>query len=576
MSDAELVFGSLPLLSSGFADADYTIEALGDGADFGTPEAVIASVASMLMDGNKARINGFGNREVTIPIQIRGANLDIVAAGEAAVMAEVNRGRNTLTWTPPGMTTPSVYDVVYSVLAPNFLDLDEVRVTRKFTLTLECISFPRRAELTTVVATPIPAPDPTVTSINDCTSLTGWTAEGGTMAVVGADAIRITKSTVDDFLRLSLGGLSLATLDTDCIAVEVVTSGWTIPPIALRINGQNRTIIAVQYVSGSREKWYFDAPTTTVTTLDIVATTDTIAAATMTIYDVSMVDQPPFLGSRRQRMFTATVGGSARTQADLAVEVDDGSSTIGSDLLLFSAPMGAAIAPPMRQWWESGDTPISDAATISGAVQTFSTPSVYRIPAAAVPAGAHLIVARLMTDFATGAVFEWTASIHGSDYTAADTDTSGTANLLLTLDWKFHSIGVVMLPPVALDSASNAEVEITLDTTDTLATLDELYLFNLDTGVLTWLTDLDQGAETPTRAVVRSASLDSPQPQWLVGTAGTSADDVDASSRATSPGIHEFVPGVMNIFAVTPDATEQTVTVGYYERAMHNITPPAA
>lgn len=573
-ADAELVFGSLPLLSPGFSDADYEIEALGEGTDWGNPEAVIASVASMLMDGDKARINRYGNREATVPVQVRGATLDVVAEGEAAVMAEVNKGRNILTWTPPGMTTPSVYDVVYSVLSSNFLDLDELRVTRGFTLKLECLPFPRRAELTTVVATPIPNTTPTWTTIDNCNSLAGWSAPYSSAVEQYDGAIRAsTPLASGGYVWMVRTGLSQAVTPGEYVVVEFAMS----PPISGMPNfylngaGTGTPIVAVDPIDHSRARYYLEVPAgmTTLTGVTVIVWAyQPVNGPWVLVTDISKVDQLPFAGSRRQRSFTAAIGGTARTSADLIVEAE---AALGGDVLVYTEPVGG-FPPPLRARLVSSSTVTADSAMVSGGRQTLTTPTVYEIPAGMLN-GTYSIVA--MVSRTTGSAAEtigWAATTDSTLATSA-TNVSGSTSVTLTTTWQPVEIGVATLPTVAVDTTSTANVELTITGSATVR-LDEVWLFRVtDDGSaeLSWFTSLDAGSVDPSKVEVRSASLDSPRPAWVAGIAGSDADNISVADRMMSPGKHQCPPGLLNIFVVTPNVTAQTVTVEAYERSMHNV-----
>lgn len=567
MSDAELVFGSLPLLSPGFADADYTIEALGDGADFGTPEAVIASVASMLMDGNKARINGFGNREVTIPIQIRGANLDIVAAGEAAVMAEVNRGRNTLTWTPPGMATPSVYDVVYSTLPSKWLDLDETRATRQFVLNLECISFPRRDTLTTTIALPSSG-SATVTSINDCTSLAGWATNAVGTVVSGAIEVNAVSG---GFLHGQASAMLTQSFTLNLgeyVVWEIKDPGGKTPNFTL--NGASAVAVASESLVGGAIRWFVRPIGTSYPySITSAGVNGQIGAGNKRIInDVSKFNKLPVIGAGYQRSLIASVGGTARTAADIVVDMASGSA--GPDCLLYTA-LADTFPPSMRIWKSAGETATPDATRISGARNTFATPVAFTIPAGMLKPAPYLMVP-YMKGTAVSTTISWVATTVGT-YADTTTDLSGSMTATMPTTYAFYQLGVVSLPTIKVDPSSTSSTKITLTSSVTAVTLDEVLFYNMNDGELTWISGI---AGSPTKVEVRSATVDRDRPEWLVGTAGTDADNADVASRAISPGVHEFLPGDMFVHLVTPTSTTQTVSVEHYERFMHNVTPQAS
>lgn len=571
-SGAELVLGALPILSPGESDQDYTIEALGEGTTWGTPEAVVATVASMLMDGEKAKITRFGNREASIPLQIRGATLDVVAEGEAALMLEVNRGRNTLAWTPPNWATPSVFDVVYSVLDFQFDDLAETtQVTRHYTLKLICLPGARRAEPTTVIAEPIPDVTPTSTEIDTCSSLTGWSSPLGSLSLVSGNIVahgypwtaeRTGLSvTVGDekYLTVDLSGPLSPALST---YVQAGPNAW-----ANGSPGTALTFITSESISGGF-RCYFLIPDaiTTITSVTFAggATTD------MTLFSVGKANVPGITGSRKQRSFSLTIGGTARTAVDLVIEAE---SALGRDLVLYTAPDGSARAPSMRQWRVTSDSPTTDIARVSGARHTFTDPSVYRRPVTVTPPGTYLMVALLAkTGGSADVTFTWSADLYGHAYDSASPAESGEVTVPLTSSYRFHELGVVTLPPSGISPTSDAFIEFDLDASAATASIDDFWLFNLDTGVLTRI----DGAPTssgPTKFEARSATIDYERPGWVLGTAGTADDDIEVPQLVKSAGVHELPPGAADVFIITTSAETQTITADLYERFQHHVPP---
>lgn len=567
-SNAELTFGTLPLLSPISPDGDYAIEATADGTSWGNPAAVVATVASMLMDGERAKITRFGNREATIPLQIRGATLDVVAAGEAALMAEVNRGRNTLTWLPPGWSTASVFDVVYSTPDFQFDDLAEVnQVTRHFTLTLTCLPFARRDTLTTVVALPSSG-SVTVTPINDCTSLSGWTTNAVGAVVSGAIEVNAASGGILHGQASAILTQSYTLNLGEYVVWEMKTPTGTYPTFSL--NGGGAVAVATEALVGGAIR-YFVRPVGAAYPYAITSTqvNGQIGAGNKRIInDISKFNKLPVIGAGYQRSLIASVGGTSRTAADIVVDMASGST--GSDCLLYTAPADT-IAPSMRIWKSAGETATADTACISGARNTFATPVAFTIPAGMLKPASYLMVA-YMKGTAASTTVSWVATTVGA-YADTTTDLSGSVTATMPATYAFYQLGVVDLPTVGVDPSSTSSTKITFTSSVTTATLDEILLYNLDDGELTWISGI---TGSPTKVEVRSATVDRDRPEWLVGTTGTDAANANVASKATSPGLHEFAPGDMFVHLVTPGSTTQTVSVEHYERFRHHVTPQAS
>lgn len=579
MTTAALKFGSLDLKleppSFGIPDpGEPHIAVLAEGTDPGNPEAIVAAIASMLMDGDKAEVTRSGNQIARYPIEISGDDLDVVAAGEAMLMAEVNRGRNTTTWTPPGPAEPNVHDVVYSTLEFHFDDLAENRATRYFTLVLECIPFARRAEPTVVVAEPIPDVEPTWTTIDDCTSLTGWSTPSGTLSLAdGGTAVQVANTAFSDVVELQRSGLSAPVAAGSYLVVEWEVRGTAYPPTpTLRVNGVPTAPAAIVWKSGQGAQWFVEVPAT-VADINLTAPTNTLGGYLLA-HELSSVDALPFIGTRRQRTFTAQIGGTARTQADLVVEGESGED-LGDELLVYTAPVGAAMDPSLRGWREDGPEGVADPDAVSGFWTPLGAPSEFLLP---IPrSGTHLLVGRLNAALSTTSTVSWSLSNATDTYAAADDVVEGSISINVAATPQFYALGVVTLPTLAVPAGSPTMQYLSIHDDTEVVSWDDLWLFNIDkdVGKLSWFSGMYDSPLHPSRAVMRSASLDSPRPAWLVGDASDPSLDVDVSRRMKSPGEHQFPPGLISILTVSTNARAR-VTLSAYPRFMHHVTKPAA
>lgn len=570
-SNAEITFGALPLLSPMFSGGDYEIDVCADGTEYGNPTATVAAVASMLMDGDRAQITRYGNREATLKLRIKGATLDVVAEATAAIEVEVNKARNALTWLPSGWSTASVFDVVYSELKFDHDDLAETKqVTRYFTLTLVCMPFARRAELSSVVASPL-NPVPVETTIDACTSTTGWT---GSSAVTASGGAVWVNSGVGGISRLSRAG-AVALDSGEYVVIEahaVKIEGQFVPEFTF--DGVSSKIDAIDPVGEYRAKFYIRVSSPTFSTI-----TTTLAASSLYIDDVRSTDTLPAAGSRRQRSMTALIGGTARTTADLTITAADGQD-LGRDLLVYTSATNT-IAPPLNPWRISGETAVPDIDSVSAVHYSLVTASHFQIPAGFVSPGVHSIVVRMSRPGGVASRdVRWRAWTGGLDL-ATEAEADGDSYLAaLDATPRLYEIGTVQLPTIAVDTSDTAatvDIEVASkyaeDEGDEFEVY-EVYLFNLDTGVLTWFDNLDTLGESamPTKAVISSATLDSNRPSWKVGYVEDARND-RAVVGVVSPGIHQFPAGWLNIFACLPGAVEWTATIDYYERFRHHVPP---
>lgn len=586
MTTAALAFGNLNfeltdapvgVLASGVP----WIAALGKDVDRGNPEAVVAKIASMLMDGDKAEVTRYGNQIVRYPIEISGDDLDVVAAGEALVMAEVNRGRNTATWTPPGPAETNVHDVVYSTLEFHFDDLSENRAVRYFTLVLECVPFARPLEPTVVVAEPIPDEPAVWTTIDDCTSLTGWSGTSGPLSVVGGESIKwVPDSPVMEMwswaisARIKRSGLAVPLLDGDYVIVDVAGS-WDGMTYGFNDDGLAYAPVAVESLGVERNRLYFRVAHDTLTTVQFRVLIQNRPTGYVQVFDVSKADQLPFIGTLAQRSFTVEIGGTARTQADLVIE-GDGGIDLGNELVVYSAPVGTVMEPALRKWLAASSTVTPDDSAVSGARTGFTTMSEFNFPVPA--AGTYLLMGRLRATAGSPTTTVSYALSNATTTYAAPTDTeTGQKLVSLTTSWEIHELGVVTLPTTRVANGTPTVQYLSVWADSSAAVWDEFWLFNIDekVGSLSWWSDLHVSTQKPSRAVARSASLASPRPSWLVGQAGDPSFDVDVSRRMRAPGVHEFRPGLMFVFVVSTHAVAK-VWVEAYDRFMHHVTKKAA
>ena len=170
-----------PMLAASKTGYVFQASSSVDGTNWGNADQVISTIQSQLVDGVDSVVSSYQNRTATIALRIYARDMDALAAGEAALMLEVLRGYrgdgwNQLSWTPNGASVPTVFDVVTADLQFTLDDLEEFRITRTYSLVLNCLPFPRSAQQVTVSALPAPADGaaPVVTSLDTAASLTGW------------------------------------------------------------------------------------------------------------------------------------------------------------------------------------------------------------------------------------------------------------------------------------------------------------------------------------------------------------------------------------------------------------------
>lgn len=601
MADAqcELWFGDAPLVPADPSSLAYEVNTLAE-LDFGNPEPVVAPIQSLLLDGSLAEVLSYDNRNIVIRVEITGPTLADVAEGERALMAEVG-GRNTLTWHPPDeFSSPTVFDVIWSRFDWTPDDLDEVkRRKRTFVITLNCAPFGRDADETYVeaVASGATPPTPSTATVDDGTSTSGWavsrsltsTALGPLVGptVVSGAVQASTSGTGFNFaydFALSRTGLAASMTTTPFLMVQATMSGSGRSSAALSfaINGD-----AAKPIAQNGETYYFDCSAiTTVTSVDVTYSLTARSSisfthtATLRVLDISRTNVPPFVGTGRMLSRRLTVGGSARTEASLALAHE--TLALGEvRVYTNAADVNPGYQPPLRQYRNNafGGTVTPDTSTVSGgrSMLNAGTPETYDVPASALIAGTHQLEVLVRGTAGPRAITYSVSTLVGT--TEHGTTTGVIPFTLLGADWQFVSLQVLPLPPVALPLGSSSKVRIELSSTSALE-IDDGFIFNTDVGQVTGVVC---GTGTPTaggassKVWIDTPTLDWPNPAiWLGTTAGR--DDArhaiggNAAEGGESPAIttHLFNPGDVNLLTICTGATNVAASLRYHRRHQHN------
>lgn len=582
----DLQLGAIDLLASSNTSPGYWFETYGEDLTLGTPAAVEKEITSFLQDGSIATIESWDNRELTLPVAVGATSAANLAAGEAALVAEVG-GRNVLTYTPSGNGSPCVFDVVNSKLAHSFDDVLEINsLKRVYTLTVVALPFARAvAQQTTSWAAP-PAGTPTVTVVDDCTATTGWaltstgtgTPSGPTVVSGAVWGTLVSTGTIakSKTVTLTRTGLSASMTSTPYVRLDADAAGAALGPIVMsvKINGTSVTPISTSGTVG----WYaMPGGATTLTSVAVTATgtLDTTFGQNLKaiVNDISRSSASSDATGQRQTFRSVTIAGSARTQGSIAL-ADTTPAALGS-VLVYTSPANVAVfQPPLRQFLVPGGVDTTDTSLVSGK----STPLdvgglLFDIPAAQVPAGTYLLMCRVKHATAGTYGIIWTGSTRLGGATLDANPPTGTKTFTLAAGtWTMVALANLVLPTRVV--GSSGLVRIFLNPTVFGLVLDEAWLFNLDTGRLSWV---ECGTTTPaaggaaSRLFLDPASLTTPVPQVMMGTAADRSDAFGAGGSLVSFGDHEFLPGQMNIFTVTSNSVATAGSVTYSPRYMTHV-----
>lgn len=577
--DAELSLGNLQLHPPHRSlESTYSIEVSSDGTEWGNPEAIVTAVKSLLQDGAIAAVTGQDNRTAALTVRITADTYDGLAAGEAALNAEVNAGRNLLTWRPPSVdAVPTVFDVIWSTMRFGFDDLNENRLERRYELALTCLPFARSAEVTEVPAVPLPADvnNPVRVTVDTCDSTTGWTTQSdGTFGVVDG-AIRLDTAETQHAAQLTRTG-AVALSATPLIVVDFWTSSGEVLDVYATRAGTDPVrlpLAAVQNLSSGVRQGYWQHNTALgdPDALEFRAGTAGEGGVLLLIGEIARTDSLPIFGTRRQQSLAVEVDGSARTQATLKVERPGGA--LGVNTVVYTRPGVAELEPPLRRWLSSSSTVTVDSTTVSGGRNDVTAAAtVWLIPAGRLAAGTYALLARLKRGSAGASTATWTTimALPGTNSLIDDSGASGTASLTLSTDWDVYSVARIALPTLEVDADSTLNVALSLQVTGGVE-LDEAWLFNLDTGALSWVeTSWHAGGGDANMSAlhIEAPTLDRPRPTYWMTYPSQPELRRSATQRVRAWGTHMFEPGVMSVFVVTDDvnALNTSVSLEFYRR----------
>lgn len=586
-----LVWGDVDLLGSD-RTGPYHFETVADGVDFGNPEQVFRTITSMLQDGEDESVDSWGNREMTFPIKVVAESAGGLEQGGQALEFEASKQRNTLTWTPPdkivGSGTPNVYDIVRADLQFEFDDLDELRLERRYTLTLRAAPWVH-AEQPVEVPSLAPSSGTTLTkvTVDSGASTSGWSAVWAgltpiTPTTTGGAVLASWTNTTSGNQTRSLGlrrsGLSVSMTATPYVRIDWTTtfsgagSAATPGEMEVFINGVRRSSVA----KNGSVSWYL-CPSSTLTSVEVRRESTLRPGGTLRInfYDISRSNLPADSNAgQRQTFRTFPMQGTVRTPGNLALS--DASAGLGTVIVYTSAAGTSTVQPPLREYRVAGSTETTDVSVVSGKRSDLSTLHSFDIPAPNVDPGGYLLVARVRHATAGARAITWAGMSRMGSTTLDAAPQSGVRNVTLAANtWTVVSVAQLNLPPTRV--GPNGMIRINLSGPSGLE-LDEAWLFNVDTGRLTIV---ECGTGTPTaggaasRLWLDAASLENPERSIWLGTAADRSDAFGAGGRIQSFGRHEFVPPLVNAFVVATGSVATDVLLSYFPSYSHHVVAAA-
>ena len=571
---------------------DYPF-ALGFGMDLGRPENVYAVMESLLADGEVVSSNRTSNRSLSLPVLVEGADMQELADNEAALVAECEKSLNLLTIDPgDGYGPPTVFRVFRAQAKHNRDDDAEMARLRQYTVEFQALPAAYSASATTVGAEFVAS---SVTIADDCESATGWTATAllpannpvtpsvdSSVFATGTGSVKFTQSGV----IIPAFGEARSTISVDRTGLSIDASGggyfvarlkpeWS---FALDENPNDLRDFYITTSGGGREsvspllgeidtngflKLSFVVPNaSTITAFEFTATQTATGVYSSIAAPSLWVDSLGLAGnsSAPQNVMSFDVAGSMRCEGSFTVSAAAG---LG-DVVLYTVPdKGDGFRPDLARWQASGATTV-DVNAINGHYTALSASPTFSAPASMFRSGSYAVLARVKRSAAGSCTITVTAQTK-SGATSIGPQESVTSGTITLTDADYHVVrlGVIELPPLVTDPASDATVLFTATRSGTDYHLDELLVFPLEDHALTWVAC---GSGSPSATVASRFWIDEPSPSQPRGArlVGNDAGRLDARYvLPESRGRHVLKPGRMLAYLLTSAAGGADLQVTY-------------
>lgn len=574
--DVRLQYGDLDL-----TDYPYSLEF---GYDLGSPQAVYAELASMLADGSIVSSPSSENREVQISILVEGPDLLSIAEACLPLEVEALRQRNRLTLDPgDGIGAPIVVDTFRAQVDkdpdPRLMEAG----LRRYVLTIPAAPFVRSTQPTVTEFDAVPAPSTTL--VNDATSLSGWSGQAqdslGAWSprtpLLGADSVSVTNSGFGpQGVRLELTQTFAVPADRRYLRAPLA---WSSAGRELRatIGGVDQVVPLVGTGPGDGSMGYsvWLLPVGTVTRLLWESRSGGgEGIGFVQVGRTELASTPAFpTTTRRQRLMTAEVGGSARAPVSLRVTRPSGSGPLGSVMLYADPTSARTYTPDTRRFRTSTSGRTANGTTISGYYEPLTwTDSPYsylcELPASMYDGTYTLIarVGRVVSGTIDEVLLNVTRDGVSSDYITKTLPMPGGTSS--EPSWRWVVIGSLDLPPRKAAPYSPESFTLSVSArdvntdTDPAVVIDDLFLCHHDAD----LTLLEMQAE-------QALWINEPSPAEPFGSIWVSPDgdlaNAYAPSALVAQGRMRVQPPTTSLFVAASGVDDAKVTATFYEHYLH-------
>lgn len=519
--------------------AEYTIDTLADGTEWGNPETVRRTLRRFLLDGSASVKEYDDNRTIPLSLRVSADDGLSLAMGEIP-LSQLDGRRCELVWQPEDVFSPkAVFVVVAATLRHVMKDTREAHLEHFYTLTLECLPHAFSDEYVTVpgLAQAVSTP----ATVDNCSSATGWSASGATLSVVSGQIVATVPAGVTDWSVTRTGAVDFTpdrylrvtgTGFNPLTSVVAATAGG--PVVAPRVGADGGAGIYDVGVDATALTFNFHR--------DYAEYDNTVS------FDLLQKQSTPRSAASRQQVATIAVPGSRRTSGSLLIESPG--AGLG-DVIVYT---GLDYDPTMSPWTVPGtNRRVADSSMLSGAadalVSGYET-ARYRRRVSTLPRGTYAVWVRA-------------SASHDGDLTiAANLRDATGATVIASLElgvvalagdnvMRLLAVCTESLPFWETISGSDLIFEITATWGGSTAppgggVVDEILLAEIGSGSLSIVR-----ADTATRVWLDAPTLDRDVEAVLAGTSPnkSSAYPMSLMSQILAwGGAHALVPAVTNVY----------------------------
>lgn len=574
----EVVLGGLALMENGYPveyPEGYTLSVESDDTTWGNPQAKSTTLYSMLSAGSLVSRDPDDNRSPVVRVKVSASGPEGLELGEAALMAVCNKP-TTLEWLPPQTgAIKAVFDVVDSSLEFLFDDLDEMRMTRTWRVSMSALPYARDEHLTVSPAVPFVAG----TVVDSGSSTTNWTASrpaGASMSVVsGAITSTYDPSLIQGgYYGTNLNRAFATPLDVSVSRYFAVDWKASVPSYhGFLVNGSGGlTEVRRDPLAGGFVRSYYQVPAsmTSVSRFDfgIVHAVQPSGSATLSVDQVQVMQALPMIGTARHQLRTIDVGGSAPTQG--TIQVTHPSSGLG-ECIVYSYESQGGYQPVLSPYRILSGEFFADASAVNNGYWDLTSTHRWAIPVDALPHGEAVLMFRAHNTEVGPCTFDWTAFSEMGGGVLGQVSGSFTHTFEVANDPQMVIVPVTMdLPTVPMGPSGIISLDVRRQAIGGpgASYMHEAWLFSTKGS-------LNIVFAGPRRnLIVRAPSLDEPHGSMWCGDTADGSDWYSVSGEATSRQHHTLKPGINNVYTLTATALDAQVSATHFNR--HHTHPKGA